>query len=155
MLEVPEPAGDAAAELDDPVDGLRAAVARAVGLEVGQERRLPAAQGLAQPRDLWDRAGRQPVDESLGEPTSLGGCGLVEDVSEVLRALVGDLDCDVIGVSGERSGQAVLLARSETITPGAEDVSDPEQRVALAAAVAEGLLPESGRGRHRPQHRRA
>lgn len=43
MLEVAEPAGDAAAEFDDPVDGLCPAVARAVGVEVGQERGLPAA----------------------------------------------------------------------------------------------------------------
>ena len=49
MLEVPEAAGDAAAEFDDPVDGLCAAVARAVGVEVGQERRPPAAQGLPEP----------------------------------------------------------------------------------------------------------
>ena len=67
----------------------------------------------------------------------------MEHVSEVLRALVGDLDCDVIGVSGECPGQAVLLARGEAFTPGAEDVPDPEQRVALAAAVAEGLLLNS------------
>lgn len=48
MLEVAEPAGDAAAEFDDPVDGLGATVARAVGVEVGQERCLPAAQRLAE-----------------------------------------------------------------------------------------------------------
>lgn len=40
MLEVAEAAGDAAAEFDDPVDGLGTTVARAVGVEVGQERGL-------------------------------------------------------------------------------------------------------------------
>ena len=56
MLDVAEPAGDAAAQLDDPVDGLGAAVARAVVIEVGQERCPPSTQGLAQSRNLGDRA---------------------------------------------------------------------------------------------------
>lgn len=46
MLEVAEAAGDAAAEIDDPVDRLGAAVARAVGVEVGQECCPPAPQSL-------------------------------------------------------------------------------------------------------------
>ena len=56
VLDVADPAGDAAAQLDDPVDGLGAAVARAVGIEVGQERCPPSTQGLAQSRNLGDRA---------------------------------------------------------------------------------------------------
>ena len=35
MLEVPEAAGDAAAEIDDPIDGLGAAGARTVGVKIG------------------------------------------------------------------------------------------------------------------------
>lgn len=102
MLEVPEPTGDATAKLDDLVDGLRAPVARAASIETGQERRLPAAQRLPEPCDLGNRARRQPADESLSEPTSSGGCGLVEHVSGVLRALVDDLDRDIIRMSRER-----------------------------------------------------
>lgn len=74
MLEVPEPSDDAAAELDYPVDDLRPAGARPVGIEVGQERRLPAAQRLAEPGDLGNRTGRQGVDESLSKPAALRGC---------------------------------------------------------------------------------
>lgn len=57
MLEVSEPSCDAAAEFDDPVDGLGASVARAVGVEVGLERRLPPPQRRPEPGDLGDRAG--------------------------------------------------------------------------------------------------
>ena len=107
MLEVAEPAGDAAAEFDDPVDGLGATVTGPAGVEVRQQRCPPAAPGLPESGDLGDRAGRQLPDELLGEAASLGGGGLVEDVSEVLGALVGDLDGDMIRVRSERSGQTV------------------------------------------------
>src|SRR5699024_3461410 len=51
-------------------------------------------------------------------------------------------DRDVRGIGGERGLQPCLLARGETFTSCAEDVADPEQRVALAAAAAKGLLPD-------------
>src|SRR5699024_12061526 len=66
------------------------AVARAVGIEVGQECGLPSSQGLPEPRDLGDRAGRQRSDQLLGQSTTPGRSGLVEHVAEVLGALVGD-----------------------------------------------------------------
>lgn len=75
MLEVAEPAGDAAAEFDDPVVGLGPAVGRAVGVEVGQECRSPAAQCLVEPGDLGDRAGRQGCDQLLGQLTTRAGVG--------------------------------------------------------------------------------
>lgn len=83
MLEVPESAGDAAVELDDPAHGLGPAVGRAVGVEVGQERCLLAAQCLAEPGDLGDRAGRQRSDQLLGQLTTPGRRGLVEHVSNL------------------------------------------------------------------------
>lgn len=42
---VAEAAGEAAVELDDPVDGLGTPVRGSSGGEVGQERSAPAAQG--------------------------------------------------------------------------------------------------------------
>src|SRR5699024_9521252 len=113
------------AELDEPVDGLGAAVARAVGVEVGQERCPPAAQSLPEPGDLWDRAGRQRSDQLLGEAASLGGCGLVEDVAEVLGAVVGDLDRDMLGMRRDRAGQPSLLARGDRESVVWERVSGP------------------------------
>jgi len=46
-VEVSEAAGDASVELDEAVDRLGAAVVRAVGFEVAQERFTPLAQGPA------------------------------------------------------------------------------------------------------------
>src|SRR5699024_6817492 len=140
VLEVSEPPSDAAAELYDPVDGFCPAVARAVGIEVGQECGLPSSQGLPEPRDLGDRAGRQRSDQLLGKSTTPGRSGLVEHVAEVLGALVGDLDRDVIGMGGECAGQTGLLARREALPPGAENMTDPVERLALAAAMPESLL---------------
>src|SRR5690606_37293276 len=57
-LAVAEPAGDAV-ELDEAVHGFGAAVVRAGGVEVGQERLPPALQRAAQAGDLGDRAGRE------------------------------------------------------------------------------------------------
>src|SRR5699024_3294886 len=71
---------------------------------------------------------------------SLGGCGLVEDVAEVLGAVVGDLDRDMLGMRRERAGQPSLLARGEAFPSGAENMTDPVEGVALAASVAESLL---------------
>ena len=137
MLEVAEAAGDAAAEFDDPVDGLGTTVARAVGVEVGQERGLPASQGLSEPGDLGNRAGRQRGDEFFGKLASSCRRGLVEHVPKVLSAAIGDFDRDVIGMGRERSFQASLLARREAFSPGAENMADAVEGVALAASVAE------------------
>ena len=140
MLEATEAGGNAAAEFDDPVDGLRAAVARAVAVEVGQERGLPSSQCLSEPGDLRDRAGWQFLDQPLGQSTAPGGRGLVEHVSEVLGALVGDLDRNIVGMGCECPGQAGLLAQREAFPSGAENMTDPIEGVALAATVTEGLL---------------
>ena len=75
MLVVAEAAGDAAAELDEAVDGFGAAVARPVGVEVGQQRCPPAAQSLPEPGDLRDRAGRQPLDQLLSQSQALSKGG--------------------------------------------------------------------------------
>ena len=59
MVAVAEAARDAAVELDQPVDGLGAAVGCAAGVEVGQERFAPLLERLPEPLALWDRAGGQ------------------------------------------------------------------------------------------------
>ena len=64
----------------------------------------------------------------------------MEHVSEVLGAVVGDLDRNMIGMGGERDVQARSLASGETFSASAEDMTDAVERVALAASVAEGLL---------------
>ena len=52
VVAVAETSGDAAVELDEAVDGFRAAVGGAVGLEVAQERLLPLAQRLRTGRPI-------------------------------------------------------------------------------------------------------
>ena len=43
-------------EFDEPVDGFGAAVVRAVGVEVAEERFAPSLEGLAESGDLGDWA---------------------------------------------------------------------------------------------------
>ena len=64
----------------------------------------------------------------------------MEHVAEVLGALVGDFDRDVIGMGSECAVQTDLLARCEALPPGAENMTDPVERLALAAAMPESLL---------------
>jgi hypothetical protein len=59
VLPVAEAAGNAAVEFDEAVDRFGAAVVRAAGVEVGQERLAPLLERLAESLDLRDRAGRQ------------------------------------------------------------------------------------------------
>ena len=75
VVAVAEASGDAAVEFDEAVDGFGAAVAGAVGVEVGQERAAPAAQGLAQAGDLGNWAGRQRVGELVCEARPAAGFG--------------------------------------------------------------------------------
>ena len=71
MVAVAEPAGDAAVEFDEAVDGLGAAVAGTSGGEVGQERLPPLLECLAESLDLRDRAGRQRGKNFLRDPSAL------------------------------------------------------------------------------------
>src|SRR3954470_2480673 len=92
VVAVAEAAGDAAVEFDESVDGFGAAVAGAGGVEVGQERGPPAAQGLAEPGDLGDRAGRERRDDLLGESTAGRWGRCVVDGPDLLGAVPGEGD---------------------------------------------------------------
>ena len=67
----------------------------------------------------------------------------MEHVSEILGALVGDLDRDMIEVSSKSPGQTVVLARGELLSPVAEDV--PHLRVPLVRVMAPDQKPQLGR----------
>ena len=63
------------------------------------------------------------------------------DRAQLLGAEVGHLDLDVALISGEGGVQACLLFLGETLLAGAQQVADPIQRVACAAAMTvDGLL---------------
>lgn len=74
---------------------------------------------------------------------ALGRGVRVEHVTDVLCAHVGDLDRDMIGVGCERCFQAVLLASSEALLTGTNDVTDA-QRVDRALRTDRGSV--FGRG---------
>ena len=59
MIKVFESVGEPANLLNDEVDGLGAAVADAVGVEVGQDLGFPGAEGATKAGDLgtWGRCG--------------------------------------------------------------------------------------------------
>lgn len=64
----------------------------------------------------------------------------MEQVAHVVGDLPGDLDCDMLLVCAGCGVQACVLAVGEVLTPGAQDHADPVQRVALSAAVGEGVV---------------
>ena len=59
-----------------------------------------------------------------GQASAVGGCGLMEDVSHVLGALVGDFDTDVCLICREGLTESFLLTLREPITPGAQKKPD-------------------------------
>src|SRR5690625_3824181 len=71
---------------------------------------------------------------------ALGERVLVEHVSDVQGALVGDLNADVILVRGERCLQPCLLSLGEAFASGPQEGPDAVERVALATPVPESLL---------------
>ena len=90
-----EPTGDAAGELDQPVDALGSAVVGTAGGEVAQERGSPLVQSAAETGDLWDRARRERGEDLLCDPAAVGGTRLVVDRAQLVGVVAGDLDCDV------------------------------------------------------------
>ena len=54
-------------------------------------------------------------DEMSGQAWALGGCVLVEDVSDLLGAVVGIFDTDVRLVGNEGCAESLLLARGELV----------------------------------------
>ena len=57
-------------QFDQSVHGFSATIVRAAGAEVGQERLTPLGQGPAESGDLRDRAGRERVEDLLGDRTA-------------------------------------------------------------------------------------
>src|SRR3954451_15270216 len=140
VVAVAEAAGDAAVEFDEAVDGFGAAVAGAAGVEVGQERGLPAAQGLAEPGDLGNGAGRERVGDLLGESPARGGGRGVVDGPDLLRAVPGEGHLVVAFVRVEGSSQARALPGGETVGAGVQEVADAVERITLPSAVSVDLL---------------
>lgn len=75
-----------------------------------------------------------------GQASSVGGCGLMEDVSHVLGAVVGDFDTDMRFICREGLTESFLLTLREPITRGAQEKPDLVEGITLAPAVAQCVL---------------
>ena len=80
------------------------------------------------------------VDDLLGDPPPLGEVLLVVGGTQLLGALPCDEHLVVRGVGLDRCREPGPLLLGEVLGAGAEDGLDPVERVALAAAVPEGVL---------------
>jgi len=75
-----------------------------------------------------------------GQASALGGCGLVEDISHVLGAVVGDFDTDMRLLCREGLTEAFLLTWGEPMARGAQKIADLIEGIALASAVTGRVL---------------
>jgi hypothetical protein len=72
MIKFFESMGEPANLLDDEIDCFGAAVADAVGIEVGQDLGLPGAEGAAKPGDFGNGAGVEAVQDLDRDLSALG-----------------------------------------------------------------------------------
>ena len=75
-----------------------------------------------------------------GQASALGGCVLVEDVSDLLGAVVGDFKLLVCFICREGLMEAFLLTLREPITRGAQEKPDVVEGIACASAVTGRVL---------------
>ena len=71
---------------------------------------------------------------------ALGGCVLMEDVSDLLGEQVGDFDTDMRLICREGLTEAFLLTLREPITRGAQKIADLIEGVTFAPAVTGRVL---------------
>ena len=70
----------------------------------------------------------------------MGGCGLVEDVSDLLGEQVGDFDTDMRFICREGCAESFLLTLREPLTRGAQKIADLIEGKACASAVTGRVL---------------
>ena len=70
----------------------------------------------------------------------MGGCVLMEDVSDLLGEQVGDFDTDMRLICREGLTEAFLLTWGEPAARGAQKIADLIEGIALASAVTQGVL---------------
>ena len=75
-----------------------------------------------------------------GQASALGGCGLMEDVSDLLGAAVGDFDTDMRLICHESLTEAFLLTWGEPVARGAQKKPDLIEGITLAPAVTGRVL---------------
>ena len=71
---------------------------------------------------------------------ALGGCVLMEDVSDLLGEQVGDFDTDMRLICREGLTEAFLLTWGEPVARGAQKIADLIEGIPLAPAVTGRVL---------------
>ena len=75
-----------------------------------------------------------------GQASALGGCVLVEDVADLLGAVVGDFDTDMRLICREGLTESFLLTWGELVARGAQKKPDLVEGITLASAVTQRFL---------------
>jgi hypothetical protein len=141
-------------EFDEAVDGLGAAVAGAVGVEVAEKLAAPLLQGPPEAGDFGDGAAGERGQDLLGDLPAGGVAVLVVAGTDLLGAPPGELDLEVLLPGRERGFEPGLLPFGQVLLASAQDVPDPIERVATAALLSTGgrwcLAAPAGARRRRP-----
>ena len=87
--------------------------------------------------------------------SALGGCVLMEDVSDLLGEQVGDFDTDMRLICREGLTEAFLLAWGEPITRGAQEKPDLIEGIPPCARGDRSCLAGRGDAPHLGRVRRA
>ena len=74
------------------------------------------------------------------QASALGGCVLVEDVSDLLGWQVGDFDTDMRLICREGLSESFLLTWGELVARGVQKKPDLVEGIACASAVTQGVL---------------
>jgi len=75
-----------------------------------------------------------------GQASAVVGCVLMEDVSDLLGAAVGDFDTDMRLICHEGLTEAFLLTWGEPVARGAQKIADLIEGIALASTVTGRVL---------------
>ena len=75
-----------------------------------------------------------------GQASALGGCVLVEDVSDLLGWQVGDFDADMRLICREGLSESFFLTWGELVARGVQKKPDLVEGIALVSAVTQGVL---------------
>jgi len=75
-----------------------------------------------------------------GQASAVVGCVLMEDVSDLLGAVVGDFDTDMRLICHEGLTEAFLLAWGEPVARGAQEKPDLIEGIPLASTVTGRVL---------------
>ena len=75
-----------------------------------------------------------------GQASAVVGCVLMEDVSDLLGAAVGDFDTDMRLICHEGLTEAFLLTWGEPVARGAQKIADLIEGIPLASAVTGRVL---------------